>query len=280
MREYYLENELGQRFSFLNLKDGIATTDITGHGFSFKSDYTKVGDMFVSNYREDDQSELELLVQFFGGKKLQNYSEFVNFLNTAEELYLVYIPYGTVEYKRNVDVDEVDPGKLDNGMLKTKLKLLCKSLFYSTDRSDYVVTAEDSGMTYDFIWDPWFNDYSNILCDIDNDGHVESAFQIEFNGYVENPTVQVFQGGKMIHKITFPVTVLKGECLRYSTLDDDLYIQIVKNDGSTQNLINFLSMENENFFKLPKGKSEMLFACEGGSLDEVHVKLFKYYKAV
>lgn len=280
MRKYYLENEIGERFSFLNIDDGIATADISGHGFSINSDYTKVGDMFVSNYREDEQGEMEFTVQFIGRHMLMRYTDFVNFLNTASELYLIYIPYDNAEYKRNVDVASVDAGSIDNGVYKAKLKLLCKSMFYSTEKSDFVVTANEAGMTFDFVWDTWFNDYSNIVCDISNDGHVESAFQIEFAGYVQNPKVQVFQNGKIIHELVFPITVMQGERMQYSTLDDDLYIEIIKKDGSTQNLISFLSMENENFFKLPKGKSEMLFACEGGSLDEVHVKLFKYYKAV
>lgn len=280
MRKYYLENESGERFGFLDIDNGIYANNHDGHGFSYNASYTKVGDMFVANSREDSQGSMSFDIQFTGRNQLKNYAQFCDFVNSASELYLIYIPYDEKEFKRDVDIASVDDGGMKNGIYTAKLKLACKSLFYATSSSDYVVTAEASGMTFDFTWSTWFNDYSNILCEIDNDGHVDAALQIEFAGYVQNPKMQVFQDGVIIHEVMIPVPVMSGERMKYSTLDDDLYILIEKKDGSTQNLIGFLSMENENFFKLPKGQSSIMFTCEGGSLDEVHVKLYKYYKAV
>lgn len=280
MRKYYLENESGIRFAFLNPDDGIVTNSIIGHGFGFDGDYTRVGDMFVTNRRENKQGEMKFTLNFFGDEKLKKYAKFCDYLNTSDELYLIYIPYDDVTYKRDVEVASVDDGGLSNGIFKANLTLKCKSLFYSIDSSEFVVSADEAGMTFDFVWDTFFNDYSSVVADITNNGHTDSAFQVEFAGYVVKPKIEVFQGSDVIHSVVFPVTIMQGETLQYSTLDDDLYIRLIKKDGSTQNLIGFLSIESENFFKLPKGDTQVVFTSEGGSLDDVRIKLFKYYKAV
>ena len=99
-------------------------------------------------------------------------------------------------------------------------------------------------------------------------------------GILKNPKIEALQNGVVIKTVEFPVVVNTGEKIIYSTSDGDLYAYLVSANGTYTNLASDLSLNNDNFFKLPVGQSEIRISSSVASLNRVIVRTYKLYKVV
>ena len=65
----------------------------------------------------------------------------------------------------------------------------------------------------------------------------------------------------------------------YSTKDNDLFLYLVHANNTQENLFNYLDLNNINFFKLPKGVSEVRIRGENEILN-TRLTIFEEYVAV
>ena len=114
VREFYIENETGQRFSMMNIEKGCFLSSPTGLGYSYDTQYSQIGNDFLQNIRKLTQGQVGGELIF---KKYDNYKKFVDFIESAIFLKLVYkIPFenGFTEFFKDIDISNIDKSEIRN----------------------------------------------------------------------------------------------------------------------------------------------------------------------
>lgn len=273
--KFYLLNESGTRYSMNTALNGFFT-DPSGFGVEYESSYLKVGDIWTTDSRELAQPEISGTMQF-PVSPYETFQGFLNFINRSESLVFVYQPAGlTTEYFSDIDVVAVEKGGYSRKKsFDVPVTFICKSLFYTEEKFEYQIQKAEREIRWDFRWETKFNDANYVYFVFNNNGHVESPFVLSFIGYCKNPEMQVLHNGVEIHKVKFTCEMETTDRLTLSTFDDDLYVEI-----NSESRMDILDFTNENFFKLPKGTTEVYFRCEAGRMNDITMSLEKYYKGV
>ena len=273
--KFFVMNEKAARWSLNNFEGGVFT-EPSGFGIDYENNYLKVGDLWQLNSSELKQPTPSGSI-VFPKNQYSVYQQFINFLNAAEQLILVYQPAGIEkEYFAEIDLVNIQKGGYRKGnIFSVPVKFICKSLFYTEEQFEYHIEKAAREVRWNFRWETQFNDHNNVYFTFDNDGHVQSPFVMSFTGYCVNPVLTVIQNGKQLHQVQFNLTLQANERLTYSTFDDDLYIEV---DGVDKK--DCLDFTKENFFKLPKGSSEIFFKASAGKMNNITMNLEKYYKGV
>lgn len=273
--KFYIMNEKAVRWSLNSPEQGVFT-DPSGFGIDNENDYLKVGDVWLPNSSELKQPTPSGNI-VFTKNQYPVFQQFINFLNAAKQLVLVYQPAGIEkEYFAEIDLVSIQKGGYSKSkVFSVPVKFICKSLFYTEEQFYYQIKKADREIRWDFTWETKFNDANYVYFVFNNDGHVAAPFVLSFIGYCLNPEMQVLQDGVQLYSVKFDVELQANDRLTLSSFDDDLYIEV--NGESRMDILDFT---NENFFKLPKGTTEIYFRSEAGRMNDITMSLEKYYKGV
>ena len=273
--KFFIMNEKAARWS-LNSPDTGVFTEPSGFGVDYNNNYLKVGDVWIPNSSELKQPEPSGKI-VFPKKQYETYQSFMNFINRATQLVLVYQPAGLeTEYFAEIDAVTIQKGGYSIGETFTvPVKFVCKSLFYTEEQFNYQIQKAEREVRWDFKWETRFNDANSVYFVFNNDGHVESPFILSFIGYCLNPEMQVLHNGAELYNVKWNVELQGNDRLTMSSFDDDLYIDV--NGVDRKDILDFT---NQNFFKLPVGTTEIHFRSEAGRMNDITMSLEKYYTGV
>ncbi len=112
VREFCIENEIGQRFSMMNIENYCFLSSPTGLGYSYDIQYTQIGNDFIQNIRKLTQGEISGELIF---RKYDNYKKFIDFVENAGILKFVYkVPFENkfTEYFKDIDISNVDKSEI------------------------------------------------------------------------------------------------------------------------------------------------------------------------
>lgn len=112
VREFYIENETGQRFSMMDVENGCFLNSPEGLGYGYNIEYSQIGNDFIQNIRRLAQGEISGELIF---KNYDNYKKFVDFVESATNLKIVYkVPSenGFTEYFKDIDISNVEKGEI------------------------------------------------------------------------------------------------------------------------------------------------------------------------
>lgn len=253
VREFKLVNEKGQEYSLMNIKDYCLLTEPNGLGYSYSTEYERLGTTFIANLRKVEQGQINGMANFF---KYGNYKSFIDFIESAEKLKFSYkIPFeqGVKEYFKDVEIQSLSKSEIQtNGLISESIVFDCLSLWYEENNITYTVENIADELRWDFDWDARFTDYENRNLVFENKGHVEAPILLEMSGYILKPCISVFVNKEKIYELKLDTTIEEGEKLMYCTKDTELLLYKVHTDGTIENLFNYLDLNNTNFFKLPK----------------------------
>ena len=112
VREFYIENETGQRFSMMDIENGCFLSSPTGLGYGYTTEYAQIGNNFIKNIRKLTQGQIggELIFN-----RYDNYKKFIDFIESSENLKFVYkVPFedGFTEYFKDIDISNVDKSEI------------------------------------------------------------------------------------------------------------------------------------------------------------------------
>ena len=273
--KFYIMNEKSVRWSLNSPEQGVFTNP-SGFGIDFENNYLKVGDMWLTNSSKQKQPTPSGKI-VFPKNPYPVFQEFINFLNAAKQLVLVYQPAGIEkEYFAEIDLVSIQKGGYNkDSVFSVPVKFSCKSLFYTEEQFEYHIERASNEIRWDFSFPTKFNDANYFYFAFDNDGHVEAPFMLSFIGYCLKPEIQVLQNGVQIQNIKFNVELQTSDRLTISTFDDNLFVEI---NGESR--LDVLDFTKENFFKLPKGSTEIFFKSEAGRMNDITMSFEKYYKGV
>ena len=103
MRKFYLENEIGSRLP-LNGEEGIFLSNPAGLGMTMPSDFADIHNGFFREVSKDSEPQSTVTgdLVFIGENAYADYRSFVDWCSGSESLHLIYKPYGTIEFYRDV----------------------------------------------------------------------------------------------------------------------------------------------------------------------------------
>lgn len=271
---FYVMNENKERYGLNSPSEGVLTAP-KGFGIEYTNSYIEIGSSWVQNSSEIKQPAPSGTI-VFPIKGYEVYHAFVDFLNNAARLVLVYQPAGIeAEYFAEIDIIKLDKGGFSGGVLSVPVSFACKTLFYTAEIFKYQIARANKEVRFPFTWETRFNDLNKIYFNFDNTGHVPAPYKVSFMGYAVNPEIIIVQSGEEIIRVSLEITLETTDMFELSTCDGELYCRL--NGADAKNLLDFT---NNNFDKLPVGKSEVYFSCEAGRLNNIEMSLEKYYKGV
>lgn len=276
MNEYSLINENNVRFSLSNFRETALIPSLNGIGYEHNSEYVRVGNNYKLESGEIKQGQLSGKIQF---KKYSMYLDLIEYIEQSENLRLIYKPIST-EYYRDVDFNGITGVVLKGSLTECDIAFDCTSLYYTEDNKKFVIESIEGESRYDLPFPFTFNDYSGLAIDCNNRGHVEGELLAEIFGYIINPVIELYVDGKLRSRVMFDITVGEGQRLLYSTKDGDNYIALEDTDGTQTNIPNCLKLANNNFFKIPKGRSILKITSDSGMLNKAVFRILTAYKGV
>lgn len=281
IRNFFFENELGQRINCQSVVGNLFLYNITGLGFEKNIEYVRVGNTFVKNKEEFAQNVIDGELEFYN-MTYDEYISFVNFILQANNLKLIYIPKrkNRVEFFREIDLVKIDKNEEDDyNTLVSPITIYCKSLWNKANNIKYDVKSTENEIRWDFKWDSKFSDYEHRNVTIENKGHVAAPFLLEIEGYVENPSISIYVDDILQNELTLDLILEEGEKLQYCTQDNNLYIQKNSN-GTVTNLFNLLDLNNSNnFFKIPLGVSTIKLNADT-DIENANLTVYEQYITV
>lgn len=273
----------GQKYSLMDIYNYCLLTEPSGLGYSYNTEYEQLGNTFITNLRRIEKGQINGIVNFL---KYDNYKNFVDFIESSEELKFAYkLPFenGEKEYLKDVNIQSLTKTEIQtNGVISESITFDCLSLWYEETTAIYRIEPRENEIRWDFKWDSRFADYDIRNLNYINEGHVESPILVEINGHVVNPKIQLYVEGQLYQEVGFTVEILEYEKLLYGTKENDFYVARKKTDGTIEDLFNLdvIDFENDNVIRLPKNKSCELRLKADNEVLNAQVTILSYYKAM
>lgn len=284
VREFKLINEKGQTYSLMDIKNYALLTEPDGLGYSYSTSYTKVGEVFINNIKEQEQVQITGICNFL---YYENYTNLVNFIESSESLRLSYkIPLkdgSQIEYFKNIEIQSLGKTEKDeNGILSCPISFDMTSLWYEQKEYTYDMSAEDNEVRWDFRWGSRFANYNSRKLEFNNTGHTLAPIYLEINGAVTNPEIIVTDSnGTTLFNLLININIAQYEKFIYSSVDGDIKILKQNVDGTYENLFKqaYIDIENNNIFKLPLGTSNITIQADN-EIVSAKLNIYPYYKSI
>lgn len=282
VRKFKLVNEKGQEFSLMDIEKYCLLTEPSGLGYSYSTEYEQLENNFLINLRRLEQGLITGSANF---SHYDNFMSFVNFIESAKKLKFVYsVPYQSESkvYYRDINIKSLGKSeKQTNGIISEAVEFDCLSLWYEQNETIFKIETYEDEMRYPYTWNSRYIDYNTRSIQFNNKGHIEAPFQVEIDGFVQNPTISILVDDEEYASIKVPITINEYEKLLYSSKTGEIYIQKQNTDGTKENLWkkSYIDIRKQNIFKLPIGVSEIRLTADDDVLNAKLI-IFPQYKAV
>lgn len=284
VREFKLINEKGQEYSLMDLYNYCFLSDPSGLGYSYSTEYQQLGNTFLTNLRKMEQGQISGTVNF---SSYDNYRKLIDFIENSEQLRFAYkIPYttGFKEYFKDVQIQSISKTqKQTDGIIKEAITFDCLSLWYEENTIEYTIEPMEDEFRWDFYWDGYFNDSNSTNIEYANKGHVEAPIQLEIDGAVLNPKMQLFVEGILYQTVTINANILEFEKLIYNSRENQFEISKIKADGTKEKLfkLDVIDFVNEDIvLRIPKNKSCEIRLSADNTISSAKLTILPQYKCV
>ena len=280
MRKFYIINGVGETFA-LNSHRTAFLQKVTGLGWVQQTTYIKTGNAWIRDHGEDEQSAIagELVFTAAGSNPYKKYADFNYWIRRSKDLVLVYETVAGTYYK---DVDYISIAKeeiSEGNNLICPVTFAAKSLWYKNDAENFAVNFSDTTSRFPLKFPVMFHDYSNGHVVVENDGSVDAGFTVEFMGPIVNPSIRLnTESGSKYFAVE--AEAKSGESISYSSRDKEIYVFLKKADGTETNLFSCIELDNDNFFKIPVGTSEIELEAESDIVNPIYINVYKEYRTV
>ena len=225
VRRFLIENEKGQQFRLDNLKEGCFLISPSELGYSYNVDFVQLEHDFIENNRKIEQKKPSGTLYF---KSYDKIKEFCDFVESSQKLKWIYIiPFENEEkiYYRDVSIIKLDKTEKTGRWLACPAQFAGLSLWYEQNETIFKIETYEDEMRYNYRWNSRYIDYNTRSIQFNNKGHVEAPFQVEIDGFVQNPTISVFVDNEEYASIKIPITINEFEKFLYSSKAGEIYIQ-------------------------------------------------------
>ena len=292
MRRFYLEDETGFRYD-LNNQNGsrIFFHNPTGLGVSMSPSYVDLENGFYRDVAPEAESQGTIAgdLVFLGPAAYAAYRRFTDWIMAAASLYLVYLPYGTTEYYRQVSLNYLTKTELTAGTwLTVPVSFSCATPWYRAAPGSMEVSQEANNvLRYSFTYASGLAYSSSragtMSAEIPADGHIPAAFEFSIKGPLQNP-VLILQSGtsnQVFGKCEVRASITPAQTLEISTRYGDSYVRAVSDDGAVTDLLDKVNLASDPFPRVPIGRDCFLsITAENEVTAAGKIKIFYYYRSI
>lgn len=261
LRRFYLEDNTGRRLSLQDNKRFM--WEPSGLGYAEDIGFAQVEYGFFSESSRDyAQPSVSGTMVFMPDvqEPYQTYQEFVDWVNGAEGLQLVYVPYGTRELYVDVIVTGLELSEKElTGVLECPVTFTGTSPYHKKNPLTFLFRTEESinPMKFTFKFPFKFSDSGAGDAQVFTpQGHFPAAMELYINGPCSNIYFKVEDNatGALIGALDLSgVSVAAGDYIYYSSRPNADGVWKVSGNTRTD-LVESLNENVANFFTLPVGK--------------------------
>lgn len=301
MRLFHLENETGNRLS-LNNETGIFLSNPEGLGIEYGGTFADIDNGFfkyaAKKYTQKTFSAtLNFMVDPYG-----LYRTFIDWCMASEHIKLVYNPHG-IEYFIDVEIASIDKKEMNRlGYMTSEVKFKYLTPWYlptnrevnsiSEDHSfiklspDYDISQGQTGNgsildgPTDVLASGFGDRYSLQLT---TDGQFSSGFKFEYVGAANYPVfiLEDFNTGEELGRCSILKNFVDGSRIEFSTAYQDSYIVGTDVLGNNEDLISYVDLSTDPFFRIPVGRECKFTIRDDGALNGVlKCTIYDYYRSV
>ncbi len=281
-RKFFLENTQKQRYSLQDIKTGALLISPAGLGLAMTRSYELAGDAARCVDEKFPARSFTGIVVFNGAKAYDGYRALVDFIAQGT-IKLIYAPrYETSnkEYLADVEVESLSKGDIMGGRMECDLLITLKSAWYKRESLRIVAQKAGEELRYERVYEYTYSDVSTDDIQIVNDGHFDAPILLEAEGELVNPRLALYIKGQLRAELVVTAVIEGNETLVFCTKDDDLKLVKRTASGTEESLIGCITVENENFFKLPRGLSTLSLSADNEIASKSVITVFTAYKAV
>lgn len=282
-RRFYLENDQKQRYNLQDLKNGALLVSPAGLGLSMSRTYEMTGDSARTVSETFPIRSFTGMIVFDGQRAYDGYRALVNFIAASGAMRLVYAPRyesASSEFLADAEVESVSKVEVRGGRMECDVSITLKGAWYKRESLRVVAEKNEEELRYDRMYEYTYCDVSTDAIEIYNDGHFEAPILLEAEGELVNPRLSLYVDGALRSELVVTAVIETGETLVFCTKDDELALMKRLPDGGSESMISCITVENDNFFKLPKGLSMLSLSADNEISTKSVITVFTSYKAV
>lgn len=290
IRKIFFQNGKGQRWG-LNGDQGVYASDLSGFGESLSTSFADLGRGFfaaVSNEAEP-QNPLAFTLTFTRNP-YETYKKLVDWLAGAGTLAIRYIPAGSQEFCRDVTVNFLQKGELNEvGWLEVPCSFLPTTPWYLPTPTALEFSGsgldESKRYTYSYTENLRYGTDSTaeISATIAGAGHIPGALELSFYGAIINPRIRLTGNisGKTFGVCSVAASFDEFDLLKFSTNPRNAYVKKVSPGGKETDLLDSLDLTTEPFFRLPVDEPCTLsLESDASFTGTVNLLIYYYYRSV
>ena len=253
-RKLYLVNEIGSTFYF-DYGHACVIEELDGFGFEFEIDYEAFDARFVETKRKIPQRSIDLTLDFLDG--YHGFTRWREYLTRSKELRLFYETDAGKKYCY-INVKSSSKTQLEQGAIKTKVKIDCLSLWLVNKSAHIEVTDSGGGKIYAYDYPYVYAVSFNGKVRVTNDSPKDVPLLIRLHGNCYNPRVIIRQNGVDVQTLRLITEERDEPIIEISSDPTNQYIKLILG-GEEIDYYNKQDFNCENFLFLPPGESEIFF---------------------
>lgn len=259
IRQFYIENSNGERISFVDKSHFLSQPD--GLGFETSPTYIESNKGFYTIVdKKPSQGNIGGMIVFTNRQTAyQDYRTLTKWINAAETLSIVYIPYGTTEYYCDVMVTRfLKSEKTEYGWLECRMDLSVLTPYYSKQNLVFDFFEEDENSLRLPTRFPFRLGASSVpnAVSLNLDGDFDAAFRLNIVGLQNNPVINLVSSDKyeLLGQLKFNnLTVPSGSSLIVDTRPNNAGVWLSSANG-LESVLDKVDLVSgiESFFSIPK----------------------------
>jgi len=275
MREFYLLNGKGNRYSLMDVKHWLH--DPSNLGANFSSKYEQVGANFIRTKRIPSPDDPSGEILFTGENKYQDYSDFIRFVS-IEPLTLIYV--SSDEYRASVDLVSIDKSEIKEGTLACTINFKRLGRWY---KRHYIYNEGDmtGGKVYDYNYDYTYIDMEPETAIVQSDSGYESPTQISIYGPCQNPIWKHYLNNEVVGTGSVQADIIDGHRLVIDCTKIPYTVHELNIDGEVvEDLYSKTDFTEKRFFFLGYGKNRIIVDHDGTNKLKLAVEARVEYETV
>ena len=253
-RKLYLVNEVGSTFYF-DYGHNCIIEEMDGFGFEFSVEYEEFDARFVETKRSIPQRAIDLTIDFLDG--YPGFTRWREYITKSKEIRLFYETNSGKKYCY-VNIVSSSKAQLEQGVLKSKVKIDCLSLWLVNKSAHIEVTDAGGGKIYSYQYPYVYAVSFNGKVTVNNESSRRVPLLIRLIGNCYNPRVIIRQNGIDVQTLRLIVDERDQPTIEISSEPANQYIKWILG-AEEEDYYNAQDFSCDNFLFLPPGESEIFF---------------------
>lgn len=290
MRKFYFQNSSGERIA-LNGENRLHLTDPTGLGLTLTPSFADLKRGFFRGISDDaePQTSFNGTLTFTGASPYDDYRNFVDWLQQAGQLYLIYKPTTNTEYMRQIELSYLSKGELNSlRWLVVPAAFFYVTPWYRPTATELeLINIEGNAIVYPFRYTPELiygdDSASSLSTVIAPAGHTPGAIVLSYYGEILNPRVRLVGNisGKTYGLCSVTANLAASDRFELSTLYRDSYVRHISAAGNVTDLLDSVSLASEPFFHFPVDEpSTLSMEADAVFTGNAALTLYYYFRTV